>query len=192
MQWILHDLSGGPLPAATDKLQVLQSKHRTIVTNAPWCVSKMQIHVNLAVPFFADHITTLTENFAWKLSGVWKQLIWCLGRHLYWSLRGGLKSRTIVIIVDCSKPVETIRNKATKSVARLVFHALVDYLDWDFVWFSSKSRVQLQKRQCCSALIMRPSAEVSLPTNTETVSLCVLNPQTSIERTLSFQRTNCL
>jgi hypothetical protein len=102
------------------KLQMLQSKRHAILTKAPWCISNTQIHASLAVPFFADHITALTENFASKLSGVWHQLVWCLGRGLCWSLWGNLK-----VTHYCnnrrwhvSKPVETVRNKLTKSVAR--------------------------------------------------------------------------
>jgi hypothetical protein len=45
------------------KLQVLQSKCLLIATNAPWYVSNSQIHEDLVIPFFADHIRALTESF---------------------------------------------------------------------------------------------------------------------------------
>jgi hypothetical protein len=43
------------------KLQVLQSKCLRIATNAPWCVGNRQIHEDLGIPFFADHIRALTD-----------------------------------------------------------------------------------------------------------------------------------
>jgi hypothetical protein len=50
------------------KLQVLQSKCLLIATNAPWYVSNRQIHDDLGIPFFADHIRGLTESFDSKLA----------------------------------------------------------------------------------------------------------------------------
>jgi hypothetical protein len=47
------------------KLQVLQSKCLHIVTDAPWYVGSRQIHEDLGIPFFADHIRALrvlTQN----------------------------------------------------------------------------------------------------------------------------------
>jgi hypothetical protein len=49
------------------KLQVLQSKCLRIANNAPWYVSNWQIHEDLGIPFFADHIRALTECFDSKL-----------------------------------------------------------------------------------------------------------------------------
>jgi hypothetical protein len=45
------------------KLQVIQSKCLRIATNTPWYVSNRQIHEDLEIPFFADHIRALTESF---------------------------------------------------------------------------------------------------------------------------------
>jgi hypothetical protein len=50
------------------KLQVLQSKCLRIATNAPRYVSNRQIHEDLGIPFFADHIRALTESFDSKLA----------------------------------------------------------------------------------------------------------------------------
>jgi hypothetical protein len=50
------------------KLQVLQSKCLRIAANAPWYVGNRQIHEDLGIPFFADHITALTESFDSKLA----------------------------------------------------------------------------------------------------------------------------
>jgi hypothetical protein len=41
------------------KLQVLQSKCLHIATGAPWYIGNRQIHEDLGVPFFADHIRAL-------------------------------------------------------------------------------------------------------------------------------------
>ena len=38
-----------------------------IATGAPWYISDRQIHEDLGVPFFTDHITALTENFESKV-----------------------------------------------------------------------------------------------------------------------------
>jgi hypothetical protein len=53
------------------KLQVLQSKCLRIGTNAPWYVNNRQIHEDLGIPFFADHIKELTESFDSKLADEW-------------------------------------------------------------------------------------------------------------------------
>jgi hypothetical protein len=64
------------------KLQVLQSTCLRIATNAPWYVGSRQIHEDLGIPFFADHLRTLTESFDSKLSDTGNPLVWQLGRHL--------------------------------------------------------------------------------------------------------------
>jgi len=48
------------------RLQVLQSKSLRLATGAPWYVSNKQIHEDLGVPLFADHIRALTESFDWN------------------------------------------------------------------------------------------------------------------------------
>jgi hypothetical protein len=64
------------------KLQVLQSKCLRIATNAPWYVSDRQIHDQLGIPFFVDHIRALTESFDTKLADAGNFLVRLLGRHL--------------------------------------------------------------------------------------------------------------
>jgi hypothetical protein len=64
------------------KLQVLQSKCLRIATNAPWYIGNRQIHDDLGVPYFSDHIRSLTERFDSKLAGVGNPLVEQLGRHL--------------------------------------------------------------------------------------------------------------
>jgi hypothetical protein len=50
------------------KLEVLQSKCLRIATGAPWYMSSRQIHEDLGVRFFADHIRAPTESFDSKLA----------------------------------------------------------------------------------------------------------------------------
>ena len=64
------------------RLQVLQSKCLCLATGAPWFVSNRQIHADLGVPLFADHIRALTESFGSKLADVGNPLVRQLGRYL--------------------------------------------------------------------------------------------------------------
>ena len=50
------------------RLQLLQSKCLPLATGRPWYVSNRQIHEDLGVPLFADHIRALTESFDSKLA----------------------------------------------------------------------------------------------------------------------------
>jgi hypothetical protein len=50
-------------PQPHPKLQVLQCNCLRIANNATWYVSNRQIHEDLGIPFFADHIRALTEGF---------------------------------------------------------------------------------------------------------------------------------
>ena len=64
------------------RLQVLQSKCLRLATGAPWYVSNRQIHEDLDVPLFADHIRALTASFDSKLADVENPLVRQLGRYL--------------------------------------------------------------------------------------------------------------
>jgi len=64
------------------RLQVLQSKCLRLATGAPWYVRNRQIHEDLGVPMFADHIRALTASSDSKLADVGKPLIRQLGRYL--------------------------------------------------------------------------------------------------------------
>jgi hypothetical protein len=52
------------------RLQVLQSKCLRLATSAPWYVRNRQIHEDLSIPLFADHIRALTASFDWELADV--------------------------------------------------------------------------------------------------------------------------
>jgi hypothetical protein len=65
------------------KLQVIQSKCLRIATGAPWYISNVQIHEDLGVPFFGEHIRALTESYDSKSAGVGNPLVQQLGRYSY-------------------------------------------------------------------------------------------------------------
>jgi hypothetical protein len=52
------------------RLQVLQSNCLRLAAGAPWYVSNRQIHEDLGVPLFVDHIRALTASFDSKLADV--------------------------------------------------------------------------------------------------------------------------
>jgi len=62
------------------KLQMLQSKCLSLATGAPGYVSNRQIHEDLVVPPFADHMRALTESFDSRLADVGNPLVRQLGR----------------------------------------------------------------------------------------------------------------
>ena len=64
------------------RLQVLQTKCLRLATGAPCYVSNMQIHDDLGVPLFADHIRALTASFDSKLADAGNPLVRQLGRYL--------------------------------------------------------------------------------------------------------------
>jgi hypothetical protein len=64
------------------RLQALKSKCLRLTTGAPWYVSNRQIHKDLGVPLFADHIRALTASFDSKLADVGNPLLRQLGRYL--------------------------------------------------------------------------------------------------------------
>jgi hypothetical protein len=57
------------------KLQVIQSKCLRIATGAPWYMSNVQIHEDLGVLFFAEHVRALTESYDSKLADVGNHLV---------------------------------------------------------------------------------------------------------------------
>jgi hypothetical protein len=63
------------------RLQLLQSKCHRLATGDPWYVSNRQIHEDLCVPLFADHIRALTTSYDSKLADVGNPLVRQLGRY---------------------------------------------------------------------------------------------------------------
>jgi len=64
------------------RLQVLQSKCLRPATGAPWYISNRQIHEDLGILLFANHIRAMTESFDSKLACVGNPLVRKLGRYL--------------------------------------------------------------------------------------------------------------
>ena len=62
------------------RLQLLQTKCLCLGNGAPWYVSNRQIHEDVGVPLFADHIRALTARFDSKLAEVGNILVRQLGR----------------------------------------------------------------------------------------------------------------
>ena len=67
------------------RLKVLQSKCLRLAACDPWYVNNRQIHEDLGVPLFADHITALTESLDSKFAGVGSPLVRKIGRYLSWT-----------------------------------------------------------------------------------------------------------
>jgi hypothetical protein len=89
------------------RLQVLQSKCLCLATRAPWYVSNRQIHEDLGVPLFADHIRALTESFGSRLADVGNPLAQQLGR--YQTDRGLTPSpEAKAKVAGASRPVDAI------------------------------------------------------------------------------------
>jgi hypothetical protein len=63
------------------RFQVLQSKCFRLVAGAPWYLSNRQIHDDLGVPLFADHVRSLTASFDSRLPNLGNPLVRQLGRH---------------------------------------------------------------------------------------------------------------
>jgi len=57
------------------RLQVLQSKCLRLDTGAPWYLSNRQIHEDVGVPLFADHVRALTASFDSRLADVENPLV---------------------------------------------------------------------------------------------------------------------
>jgi hypothetical protein len=61
------------------RLQVLKSKCLCLATFVPWYGNNRQIHEDLGVPLFSDHIRAPTVSFDSKLTDVGNPLVWQLG-----------------------------------------------------------------------------------------------------------------
>jgi hypothetical protein len=69
-------------PTHIRRMQVLQSKCLCLVNGAPWHLSNMQIHEDVGVPLFHNHIRALTVSFDSKSADVGNPLVRQLGRCL--------------------------------------------------------------------------------------------------------------
>ena len=55
-----------------------------IIAGAPWYVSNLQLHVDLDVPYIAEHIRNLEQSFDSKIPGAENILVQQLGRYLFY------------------------------------------------------------------------------------------------------------
>jgi hypothetical protein len=65
------------ISAAHSHIKKLQSKCLRIATSSPWYTGNKQIHDDLGVPYFSDHIRHLTERIESKLADVGNPLVAC-------------------------------------------------------------------------------------------------------------------
>ena len=54
---------GGPLPLTSPEFTSVTIEVFRLATGATWYMSNRQVHEDLGVPLFADHIRVLTESF---------------------------------------------------------------------------------------------------------------------------------
>jgi hypothetical protein len=66
------------------RLRVLQTKFLCFATDVPWYVSYRQIHDDLGVPLFANHIRARTVGFDSKLADVENPRVQESGRYCSW------------------------------------------------------------------------------------------------------------
>ena len=73
----------GPLPAPmSGGYRCCNPSAFSLLLVPPWYVSNRQIHKDLGVPLFAEHMRALTSSFESKLADVQNPLVRQLGRYL--------------------------------------------------------------------------------------------------------------
>ena len=82
---------------------MIESKCLRIATGAPWYINNRQFYEDLGVPYFADDIRALTENFDSKLPGAWNPLVRLIAKYLTegWPKSPGRKPK----VVTARRPV---------------------------------------------------------------------------------------
>ena len=106
-------------------------------------VSNRQIHEDLGVPLFADHIRALTESFDSKLADVGNPLLWQLGRNLSWprvDLSPDMKAKGGRRQQASQGHSPWWASRQNESRLALNSQAPFGYPDWGFPWFSSVVR----------------------------------------------------
>ena len=78
----MRDPRGDPLPAPMSRGNRFTIQVSPPCYWCPWYVSDRQIHEDLGVPLFADHIRAMTESTDSKLADVGNPLLRQLGRYL--------------------------------------------------------------------------------------------------------------
>jgi hypothetical protein len=125
------------------RLHVLQSKCFRLATGPPCYVSNRQIHEDLGVPLFADHIRALAASFDSKLACVGNPLVRQLGRYLRWPMVDPVtwrESQGRQGPAGQSMPSSALASRLNESRSALTNQAPFRYPDWGFPWFSSAVR----------------------------------------------------
>jgi hypothetical protein len=99
---------------------MLQSRWIRIATGAPWYVGKRQLHEDLGVPFFADHIRALTESFDSKLADAGNSLVRQVGKDLRWPRVDLSHPKRKPRMMMANRPVEAARKTVARSTKRIV------------------------------------------------------------------------
>jgi hypothetical protein len=133
----------GSLPAS-ECCQVLQSKCLRLATIASWYVSIRQVHEDVGVPFFADHIRAPTASIDSTLADVRKLLVRQIGRYLRWSRVDFCSLTRKPRATGVSRPVEATAkrwpSRLNASCPALFSWAPFGHSDWGCSVFSSDVR----------------------------------------------------
>ena len=140
--WIMRPPHGGS-KAAGITIQVSSTCY-----GPPWYVSSRQIHKDLDVPLFADHITALNASFHSKLADVGNPLVRQLGRTLRWPKFDSRLLTRKPREAGASRPVEAIvrwPSRLKESRSALINRAPFDYPDWGFsvIFLSCKANARV-------------------------------------------------
>jgi hypothetical protein len=116
------------------RLQLLQTTCLHLATGAPWYLSNRQIHEDVGVPLFSDHIRALIASFDSKLADVGNPLVRQLGRH---ANRGLTPSPDAKAKGDRGQQVsrghrQLWPSRQNESLSALISPAPFDYPDWGF------------------------------------------------------------
>jgi len=134
------------------RLHVLQSKCLRLATGAPWCERNSQIHEDLGVPLFGDHIRALTASFDSKLPDVGNPLVRQLGRYLCWP-RGKPVARRESEGRQGPAGQSRPSRAMTKSTKRIAFGAYqpsafrITWLRFSVIFLSCKTNARVYDRK---------------------------------------------
>ena len=135
---------GGPLPAPMPGgYRCYNPSVCALLLVSPRYVSNRQIHEDLGVPLFADHIRALTASFDSKIADVGKPLVRQLGRYLRWPRVDPVawrESQGRLGPAGQSRPSPAMAKSTKLSRSAPISRAPFGYPDWGFPWFSSVVR----------------------------------------------------
>jgi len=114
-------------------VQVLVPKCLRLAVGAPWYNGSRQIHEDLGVPFFADHIRALIASFGCRSADVWNPLVRQLGRYRELTLVVRRANQTRPESSGQSRPSQNdLTNLARYSSARHLSDILTEFFFREF------------------------------------------------------------